>query len=173
MLLNRVLVVVHLVIPVSVAVVHPLLLTITYLLHNPWTIRMLSLVVYTCKKLCHIILCICGILLTRISLPELIHCINRPIASCLIVSACCRLLPSKLTAITNCCLSILVRTALGCNQNHTIGSTRTIDCCSRSVLDYGNRLNVVRIHSVEVTDSAIDNNDRLSTINRGDTTDID
>ena len=86
MLLNRVLVIEHLMVPVSIAVVDPLLLTVTYLFYSPWSVRMLGLVIDTCKHLSHIVIVVSGILLTSVSLPELVDCINRPVTSCLIVS---------------------------------------------------------------------------------------
>ena len=76
MLLDRVPVVEHLVVPVGVAVINPLLTSVANFLDNPRTFRIFSLVVYTGKKLHHIVFCIAGIVDScLLCSPEQVECI--------------------------------------------------------------------------------------------------
>ena len=61
-------------IPVGVAVVNPLVSTVTHLFYDPWTIRILSLVIDTGKKLHHIVVSIVTVWSsTCICLPEKVY----------------------------------------------------------------------------------------------------
>ncbi len=77
MLLNRVSVAEHLVIPVCVAIVNPLLFSVTDIGHNPRTVRILGLVIDAGEKLHHIVLGVSCIWSTgSLGFPECIQCEN-------------------------------------------------------------------------------------------------
>ena len=61
----------QLVIPVSVAVIYPLLLAVSHILDHPRTVRMLCLVIYAGKEFEHIVLSVVGVILVgSLSPPE-------------------------------------------------------------------------------------------------------
>ena len=67
----------HLVIPVCVAVIYPLLLAVPDFLDNPWTVRMLGLVIDTGEEFEHIVLRVIGVILMGgLSPPEEVKSIN-------------------------------------------------------------------------------------------------
>ena len=80
------LVTIKLVIPIGVAVINPLLLSVADILDNPRTVRILGLVVDTGEKLHHISVRVGGIFLSGVRHPELIDGIYRPVTTILVVS---------------------------------------------------------------------------------------
>ena len=64
-------------------------------------------------------------------------------------------LPLQTTVILNTEALLLLLTSLGSNQDHTIGSTATIEGCSGSTLQDGHVLHVVRVHSVSTVTEVI------------------
>ena len=67
----------HLVIPVGVAVIYPLLLAVPYFLDNPRTVRILGLVIDTGEKFEHIVLGVVRVILMGgLGPPEKVKSVN-------------------------------------------------------------------------------------------------
>ena len=67
----------------------------------------------------------------------------------------------------------ILSTAFGSNNNHTIGSTGTINSGCRSIFQYTDRFNIVRIHILKALLNSVDQHIRFSFINRTRTTNIE
>ena len=80
---------------------------------------------------------------------------------------------SKRTVELNKWLTLL--TALGSDDNHTIGCTGTVDGCGSTILQNFDRLDIIRVEGGKtvVTESAIDDIERFCCTKRSSTTDYD
>ncbi|CDA70039.1 unknown [Phocaeicola coprocola CAG:162] len=172
-LLGRTTVVVHHVPPVVVAVVHPLTATVSCIFHYPRAVGVLRLVVHTGQQLLHVVVGIIHVVRTVLRTPEGIHRIHRPVTGCFVIGSRGRSLPSQTAAVTHGSLSVLCRSRLGCDQNHTECRTRTVYCRSRRILDDRDRLHVVRVHTVQFTHRTVYQHQRTGTVDRSRTTHVD
>jgi len=85
------------------------------------------------------------------------------------------LLLGKLGAIIQFHLTVRVGTALRGDQDHTRGSTRTIDSAGGSIFQYVDRLDIILVQGTDITArETVDNNQRsLTGFNRSQTTQLD
>ena len=79
-----------------------------------------------------------------------------------------RRLQCSIETYVNLCLAFL--TTLGGNQDDTIGTLHTIDCCSGSILQYGDTLHRRDIHTAHRTLDTIDEDERVAVVPRARTT---
>ena len=70
-------------------------------------------------------------------------------------------------------LYITLLTILGCNQNHTVGSYRTIDGSGSTILQNLHRLDVLRVHAVDIARETVHNIKRFVIAECLDTTNLD
>ena len=174
-LLYRMLIAVHVVVPVIVAVVDPLFLAIPYFLDYPRAVRVLSDIVHTGQQFHHVPVCIFDVVGSGLCLPEFVVGIDGPVTSGFIIRRGRRFFPAPSSAETHRCLSIFRLTFLGGHEDDTEGCTGAVDRCCGSVLDDGNRFDIVGIHSVEISDGTIDEDERIgiTVVDGSDTADID
>ena len=171
-LLDRMPVVVQLVVPVRVAVVHPLLAAVADLLHDPGTLRILRHVVHAGQEFGHVVLGVGRVVLAGVGRPELVHGVHRPIAAGLEVGGDRRLLPSQPAAVADGGLAALVRAGLGGDEDDAVGGAGAVDGGGRSVLDHGNAGHVIGIHAAHVGLHAVHEDQRVRRIDGGDTPDV-
>ena len=101
MLLHRVLVVEHVVPPVEVTVVQPLVHSVANLFDDPRTVRVLDLVVHSGEEPLHIGIIVEDIVGTLRCLAELVDRIDGPVTPGLIIGGGSRLFPAPASAVTN------------------------------------------------------------------------
>ena len=70
-------------------------------------------------------------------------------------------------------LYIALLTVLGCNQNHTVGSYRTVDGSGSTILQNLHRLDVLRVHAVDIARKTIHDIKRFVISECLDTTNLD
>ena len=162
----------HLVVPVGVAVIDPLLAASADFLHYPRTVRILGLVVDTGEKLKHILLGIVGVISGFRRAPEFVKGIDRPVASVLVIRGCGRLFPAPTSVVTNRGLAVLVRTVLGGDEDDTVGGAGSIDSCGGCVLDDGDALHIVRVDILKVSKRPVDHHDRVGLVDGCESTDV-
>ena len=80
---------------------------------------------------------------------------------------------SKAEVRTEINLSLALLTVLGCNQNHTVGSYRTIDGSGSTILQNLHRLDVLRVHAVDIAWETVHNIKRFIATGCLDTTNLD
>ena len=80
---------------------------------------------------------------------------------------------SKAEVRTEINLSLALLTVLGCDQNHTVGSYRTIDGSSSTILQNLHRLDVLRVHAVDIAWETVHNIKRFIATGCLDTTNLD
>ena len=156
-----------LVVPVSIVIVCPALLTVAFGLNGPGTEWILGFVVYTSEELHHVVVVILDVLVATVgSLPECIYSVNRPVALGDEVGGCSRFFPTGTTIETHCSHTVFSLTTLGCYKNNTVGSASTVDGRSGSVLDNGDGFHVVGVYHVDVADSAVDKDEWATAVDR-------
>ena len=70
-------------------------------------------------------------------------------------------------------LSLALLTVLGCNQNHTVGSYRTIDGSGSTIFQNLHRLDVLRVHTVDIARETVHDIKRFVATGSLDTTNLD
>ncbi len=171
-LLDRMPVVVQLVVPVRVAIVHPLLAAVADLFHDPGTLRILRHVVHAGQEFGHVVLGVGRVVLAGVGRPELVHGVHGPVAAGLEVGGDRRLLPAHAAAVADGGLAALVRTGLGGDEDDAVCGARTINGGGRGILDHGDILHVIGVHPAHVGFHAVHEDERISRVDRGDTADV-
>ena len=169
---DRVLVIVEFVIPVSIAVVNPLVAALAEIFHYPGTCRVLGHIVDAGEELNHILVSVGGVLVAAVRHPELIHSKGRPVTAGLVVGRGGRLFPAPASAVTDCSLAVIPLGILGCHEHNTVCTTRTVNGSCGSILNNGNAGNIGRINAVDISRHTIDEHERTGFIDGSGTADI-
>ena len=171
-LLDRVTVVVQFVVPVRVAVVHPLLAAVAVFLHDPGTFGILRHVVHAGQEFGHVVLGVGRVVLAGVGRPELVHGVDGPVAAGLEVGRNRRLFPAEAAAVADRGLAALVAAGLGGDENHTVGGARAVDGGGGGVLDHGDAFHVIGVHPAHVGLHAVHEDERVGGVDGGDAADV-
>ena len=140
---------------------------------NPRAVRMFGLVVAADPELDHILIRIRCSIDAGIRLIEKVIDIDRVVTPCLEIGRNGRSGPSITSAICDCSLAVFIASALGCNEDYTVSSARSVDSGRGCILDHGNALHIHRVKPLEVALCTIDKYERITTVDRGQTADVD